>query len=87
MKQTESNTELHFSGPAKYQLIIKGNIPKQSQELFGQLTIKVEENKNEGVQSFLEGEFLDQAELAGVLNIIYSLRLPLVGIKYIEPIK
>ena len=87
MASSDSVTQLKFSGPAKYQLIIKGIIPDSYHSLFGGLEHRRERSKDGEVKSILEGELYDQAALAGILSTIYSLRLPLVGLKYIEPLK
>ena len=36
------------------------------------------------MENFLEGDILDQAALASVLDAIYSLRLPLIAVNYLE---
>jgi hypothetical protein len=80
----KSIAELKFSGPAKYRLIIKGYVPQGRQDLFGSL--KITEDSGTDFKTIMEGEFLDQAQLAGVINTLYSLRLPLVEVQYIEPL-
>jgi len=82
-----SQYELKFSGPARYRLIIKGRIPGDKENLFGGFEISTLQNSEGGFQTVLEGELLDQAALAGVLNIIYSFQLPLLEVLYIKPIK
>lgn len=83
---TRSIAELKFSGPAKYRLIIKGCIPEEKHELFGSMSVNLEQAEKSDCSTILEGELLDQAQLSGLLNTIYSLRLPLVEVQYIKPI-
>ena len=82
-----SQSELKFSGPARYRLIIKGRIAANNENLFGGFEICTLQNSKGGFQTVLEGELLDQAALAGILNTIYSLQLPLLEVLYIKPIK
>ena len=82
--KTDHNAKLYFSGPAKYRIIVKGEIPSSQSKMFGGFNISVRETQANEYETFLEGDILDQAALAGALGIIYSLRLPLIAVNYLE---
>ena len=46
--------------------------------------ISVRDTQANEYETFLEGDILDQAALASVLDAIYSLRLPLIAVNYLE---
>jgi hypothetical protein len=69
-----------FDRPAIYQIRVQGMIdPKWSDLLQG---MKIWVTKREGGPSIttLEGELSDQAALAGVLNTIYEMHLPVLSV-------
>lgn len=82
--KSDHNARLNFSGPAKYRIIVKGEIPSSQSKMFGGFNISVRDTQANEYETFLEGDILDQAALASVLDAIYSLRLPLIAVNYLE---
>ena len=82
-----SDQELKFSGPARYRLVIKGNIPQDKLDHFGGFEMHVVGDSPATYKTELIGEILDQAGLAGILNTIYSFQLPLLEVEYLKPIR
>jgi hypothetical protein len=80
MKMPFSNP-LSFDYPASYQIRVQGWIdPGWSDRLEG-MTISLILVKDGPSITFLEGELSDQTALAGVLNSLYELHLPVILVK------
>lgn len=70
-----------FDCPTVYKIKVQGWIdPAWSDKLEG-MTISTDIRKDDMVITTLEGELMDQAALAGVLNTLYELHLPIHSIK------
>jgi len=77
---TESNVDYPtMSGPAVYRIRVRGRL---NAELSERLGMRVENlaRDNGKAESVLEGRLLDQAALAGVLNKLYELHLPVMAV-------
>ena len=77
---TESNVDYPtMSGPAVYRIRVRGRLDAELSERLG---MRVENRaRNDGkAESVLEGRLLDQAALAGVLNKLYELHLPVMSV-------
>ena len=72
---------LPFDCPSIYQIIVQGRIdPTWSDRLEGMAIHQALTEAGVPVTT-LEGELGDQAALAGVLNTIYELHLPVISVK------
>jgi len=70
-----------FDCPATYQIIVLGWIDVSSSDVLGEMTIcQSTMDANSLVTTTLEGELSDQAALAGVLNTLYELHLPVLSV-------
>ena len=70
-----------FDSPANYQIIVQGQIaPGWSDRLEGMTICQATVEAGPAVTT-LDGELSDQAALAGVLNTLYELHLPLLSVK------
>ena len=79
---TEPDSEqVSFDDPAFYQIRIQGRIRRTWSDRFEGMTITVVESDSEPDVTVLEGSLLDQAALAGVLNTLYELRLPVLEVR------
>ncbi len=67
--------------PMVYQIRIKGQLDPQWTSWFEGLTITLEE----GGDTLLTGEVVDQAALHGLLKKVRDLGLPLVSVSSLEP--
>lgn len=73
-----------FDAPATYKIRVQGKIaPKWSARLEG-LSIRVAESADVGSVTILKGELIDQAALAGVLNSLYDMHLPVISVKRLK---
>jgi hypothetical protein len=80
-----SRKRILFDQPAVYTIIVQGKIdPTWSDRLEG-MTISESSIDKNNPSTTLEGELIDQAALAGVLNTLYELHLPMLYlVKHLE---
>jgi hypothetical protein len=73
-----------FDQPAIYQIIVQGRIdPTMSERMEGMTICQVSVEESSPTTT-LEGELGDQAALAGVLNSLYELHLPVILVKRLD---
>ena len=73
-----------FDHPANYKIAVQGQIdPTWSERLEGMTICPATRDASPPVTT-LEGELSDQAALAGVLNTLYELHLPVLLVKRLE---
>lgn len=73
-----SKNYILYDSPAIYQICVQGQIdPAWSDRLEG-MAIHKTSNNTDSLVTTLEGELIDQAALAGVLNTLYEMHLPLL---------
>jgi len=81
MKPMQSRNPIPFDRPATYQITVEGRIdPDWSDRMEGMTICQAMAYAGVPVTT-LEGELSDQAALAGVLNTIYELHLPVLLVK------
>jgi hypothetical protein len=81
MNKTLPRDPIPFDSPAPYQIIVQGRIDGTwSDRLEGMKICQAAENLHLP-ETTLEGELSDQAALAGVLNTLYELHLPVISVK------
>lgn len=73
---------LTFDSPACYKIRVKGRIKQNWTNRLEGMTIDVDTAEAGASICTLIGELLDQAALAGVLNTLYTLHLPVVSVEY-----
>jgi hypothetical protein len=76
--------ELKLDTPATYRIRVKGHLDSSWSDCLGGLTISRSGQGHEPVVTTLYGQVLDQAALAGVLNALYGLHLPLLSVEYLD---
>ena len=79
-----SRDPIPFDRPATYQISVQGQIDPTSSDLLGGMTIGPASVEASPPVTTLEGELRDQAALAGVLNMLYELHLPVISVKRLE---
>ena len=79
-----SRNPIPFDQPANYQINVLGRIDPTMSDLLGGLTISQPTVEADCPVTTLSGELGDQAALAGVLNTIYELHLPLLLVKRLD---
>lgn len=81
MMSIPSCKSIPFDSPAAYQISVQGRIdPTWSDRLDG-MTIRLATVESDTLVTTLEGELSDQTALAGVLNTLYELHLPIILVK------
>jgi len=75
-----SQNPIPFDRPVSYQISVQGRIDPKWSDLLEGMTMSV--TKREGMPSVttIEGVLSDQAALAGVLNTLYELHLPVLSV-------
>lgn len=72
---------LTVDSAASYQIRIQGYLDQSWSERMSGVTIRVQSSPDDAPVTVLTGAFQDQAALAGVLNTIYDLGLPLLSVE------
>jgi hypothetical protein len=81
MMDTLSSDDLEFDGPAVYRIRVRGRVPASwSSRLEGMAITLYSADTGLCVTSLI-GELSDQADLAGVLNTLYGLHLPVLAVE------
>jgi len=84
MMSMSSRNPLPFDRPATYQIRVQGRIDTTWSDLLAGMTICLATGEAESPITTLEGELNDQAALAGLLNVLYELHLPLISVKRLK---
>jgi hypothetical protein len=69
---------------AKYRIRVQGELDKSWSDRLGGMRITVEHYEYQKPVTFLVGWLRDQAALAGVLNTLHDLHLPVLSMEKIE---
>jgi len=83
MMSITSRKPLPYDCPATYQIVVQGQIEQTWSDRLEGMHCQVRVEADAPVTT-LEGELSDQAALAGVLNTLYELRLPVILVKRLE---
>jgi hypothetical protein len=75
-----------FDSPATYQICVQGQIDPSWSDRLGGMAIFPDTSETGPPATTLEGELSDQAALAGVLNTLYELHLPVLSLKCLNMI-
>ena len=84
MTKSHGTKKFNHSKPAVYRIQVEGELDQKWSERLGGMTVTVEGNKNEKAVTTLKGSLPDQAALAGILNTLYELHLPVISVEYIS---
>jgi hypothetical protein len=84
MNDSSCIRRVRFDNPAFYRIQVQGLIPENWSERLGGMSISQRKSETGERVSTLEGELEDQAALAGVLNSVYELHLPILSVEYIH---
>ena len=79
-KRTES---FFFHKPGTYRITVSGILGPGRSDRLGGLRITTEESRKFGTITAIEGKMRDQAELSGVLHMLYEQHLTLLSVKYL----
>ena len=73
--------QLTLSTSADYQIIVQGWLDDSWSDRLSGMHIKVKIPENKIPVAILDGQLKDQAELLGVLNSLYELRMPIISVE------
>ena len=81
MMNTPSADDLKFDGRAAYRIRVHGRVPASWSSRLEGMVITVYSADTGLCVTSLVGELSDQADLAGVLNTLYGLHLPVLSVE------
>ena len=81
MPTSRSRGDYAFDRPGKYCIRVKGFLDETWSVRLGGMSITTSSRGSQGQVTMLAGHLRDQAELAGVLNTLYELHLPLLSVE------
>jgi hypothetical protein len=84
MKDGSGVHGIAFNCPALYRIIVQGAIAAYWSDRLEGLSISQQVSDDGERVTTLEGELEDQAALAGVLNSVYELHLPILSVKCLD---
>ena len=67
--------------PATYRIEVEGALDESWSDRLGGMRIRSRQRADESTVTTLSGRMRDQAELAGVLNSLYELHLPILKVE------
>lgn len=67
--------------PATYRIWVGGSLTAGWSERLAGMSLRIRRRRDGVVITRLEGELLDQAVLAGVINTLFELHVPLLAVK------
>ena len=82
MMQLENRKSYLFDRPGKYRICVQGFIDKSWSERLGGMHISTSKQGEQSPVTDLIGTLMDQAELAGVLNTLYEMHMPILLVEY-----
>ena len=80
---TNSGRRLSLHQPATYRIRVQGQLDESWSPRLGGMAIGTAATPEQGPVTTLEGLLLDQAALAGVLDVLHSLCLPVISVEHI----
>ena len=80
---TRKCPRLSLHKPATYRIRVQGQLEETWSPRLGGMAISTAATPEQGPVTTLEGVLLDQAALAGVLDVLHSLCLPVISVEYI----
>jgi len=80
-KRTES---FFFHKPGAYRITVCGILGPGGSDSLGGLRITTEASREYGTITAIEGKMRDQAELSGVLHMLYEQHLTLLSVQYLD---
>ena len=73
-----------MQGPAIYRIRVRGQLKAQWSERLEAMNITGLQQPDGEIESILVGRLADQTALAGVLNTLYELHLPVLSVDCLE---
>lgn len=79
-----SKQRITVDSPATYELHLAGRLDQRWSDYLGGAEIRIDSSADEPPVTVIIGHFLDQAALAGALNLLYDLGLPLLSVECLD---
>jgi len=73
----------HFSAAGNYRIEVQGHLRPDWSDRFGAMQMITSLPEANNATTVLKGHVSDQAELAGILNTLYELHLPLLSVQHL----
>ncbi len=70
--------------PAIYEIRVRGHLEEKWSDQLGGLQITATRGPEGQAETLVVGRLVDQAALAGVLNTLYELHLPIVSVECVD---
>ena len=84
MPEVCNGRQLKLWTPATYRIEVVGALDESWSDRLGGMVIKTRHRADQSTVTTLTGRMIDQAELAGVLNSLYELHLPILKVKILR---
>ena len=84
MNQEYELDGLKLETPATYRIRVQGLLDASWSDRMSGMAINLIESEHKAPVTMLVGFLPDQAALAGVLNALYDLHLPLLSVEYLD---
>jgi len=84
MPRAKETKRLRLEDPATYRICVQGYLDDTWSERLANMSISIDAKEGQVPVSTLVGETRDQAELIGVLNGLYELRLPILSLEILN---
>ena len=84
MKALLPTSSSGFDSPAMYRIGVQGHVPPRWCDRLEGMTVTERSSEAEPPVTTLFGELSDQAALAGVLNTLYDLHLPVLLVERVS---
>jgi len=72
-----------FSSPGCYRINVQGRLQKGWEGRFGSMQVLSYTDDDGSATTALQGDVMDQAELAGILKTLYELHLSIRSVNYL----
>jgi hypothetical protein len=81
MSTDDVRSAIDFAGPATYRIVVQGALSKYWRDRLGGLAVASVDRDDAILRTTLAGRIQDQAELKGVLETLYQLRLRILKVE------
>lgn len=84
MTPPDRTTDIQFGGPATYRIVVQGALDESWSDRIAGLRITSANREGAAPHTTLVGPIRDQAELSGVLDLLYGLHLPILRVEKLD---
>lgn len=84
MSHSVEKEGLALGQAAVYRIVVQGTLTERYRDRVGGLHLEIGPGLHGGSATTLTGSVRDQSQLIGVLNTLYEMRLPILGLELLE---